>query len=44
VKKSDVKLSASGLHLGLLVEAEHDRLLWRICIEPDHVDELLLEM
>ena len=32
------------LDLGLLVEAEHHRPLWRIQVEPDDVDELLLEV
>ncbi len=31
------------LDLGLLVHREDDRLLGRISVEPDHVDELLLE-
>lgn len=35
--------AVKGLALGLLVEAEDDGALWRVEVEPDDVDELLLE-
>src|SRR5260221_1416825 len=36
--------AVESLNLRLLVGAEHERMLRRIQIEPDHVDELLNEM
>src|SRR5664280_2240798 len=35
--------SCDELALGLLVEAEHDRPGWRVQVQADHVDQLLLE-
>ena len=35
--------TVEGLDLGLFVHAEHDRLVGRAHVQPDHVDELLLE-
>ena len=36
--------AVQGLDLGLLVHAQHDRLLRRVQIQTDHVDELVVEL
>ena len=36
--------AVQGLDLGLLVHAQHDRLLRRVQIQADHVDELVVEL
>ena len=35
--------AVEGLHRGLLIGAQHDRLLRRIQVQPDDIDQLLLE-